>query len=53
MGVGWFLARINDVKKELQQEARNLGLCIIKMSKGNKSFDPNQFLAIEYWEQNL
>ena len=25
------LARINDVKKELQQEARNLGLCTIKM----------------------
>jgi len=44
------LARINDVKKELQQEARNLSLYYQDV-KGNKSFDPNQFLAIQYWEK--
>ena len=44
------LARINDVKKELQEEARNLGLYYQDV-KNNKSFDPNQFLAIQYWEK--
>ena len=44
------LARINDVKKELQQEAKNLGLYFQDV-KNNKSFDPNQFLAIQYWEK--
>jgi superfamily I DNA/RNA helicase len=44
------LARINDVKKELQQEARNLSLYYQDV-KGNKSFDPSQFLAIEYWNK--
>ena len=44
------LARINDVKKELQQEARNLSLYYQDV-KGNKSFDPNQFAAIESWEK--
>ena len=44
------LARINDVKRELQQEARNLSLYYQDV-KGNKSFDPNQFLAIEYWNK--
>ena len=44
------LARINDVKKELQQEARNLGL-YYQDQKNNKSFDPNQFAAINYWEK--
>ena len=38
------LARINDVKRELQQEARNLSLYYQDV-KGNKSFDPNQFLT--------
>ena len=42
------LARINDVKKELQIEAKNLGLYYQDV-KNNKSFDPNHFLAIEYW----
>ena len=44
------LARINDVKKELQEEARNLGLYYQDV-KNNKSFDPNQFLAIQYWDK--
>ena len=44
------LARINDVKKELQQEARNLSLYYQDV-KGNRSFDTNQFLAIEYWNK--
>ena len=44
------LARINDVKKELQQEARNLSLYYQDV-KGNKSFDPSQFMAIEYWNK--
>src|SRR6056300_810464 len=44
------LARINDVKRELQQEARNLGL-YYQDQKNNKSFDPNQFSAINYWEK--
>ena len=44
------LARINDVKKELQEEAKNLGLYFQDV-KNNKSFDPNQFLAIQYWEK--
>jgi superfamily I DNA/RNA helicase len=44
------LARINDVKKELQQEAKSLGLYFQDV-KNNKSFDPNQFLAIQYWEK--
>jgi superfamily I DNA/RNA helicase len=44
------LARINDVKKELQEEAKNLGLYYQDV-KNNKSFDPNQFLAIEYWNK--
>ena len=44
------LARINDVKKELQQEARNLSLYYQDV-KGNKSFDPNQFAAIQHWNK--
>ena len=44
------LARINDVKKELQQEAKNLGL-YYQDQKNNKSFDPNQFMAIQLWEK--
>jgi superfamily I DNA/RNA helicase len=44
------LARINDVKKELQEEARNLSLYYQDV-KGNKSFDMNQFKAIQYWEK--
>ena len=44
------LARINDVKKELQQEAKSLGLYFQDV-KNNKSFDPNQFLAIQHWEK--
>jgi len=44
------LARINDVKKELQQEARDLGL-YYQDQKNNKSFDPNQYYAIQHWEK--
>jgi superfamily I DNA/RNA helicase len=44
------LARINDVKRELQQEAKNLGL-YYQDQKNNKSFDPNQFMAIQLWEK--
>mgnify|MGYP003637043389 CR=1 FL=1 len=44
------LARINDVKKELQEEAKNLSLYYQDV-KGNKSFDMNQFQAIQYWEK--
>ena len=44
------LARINDVKKELQAEAKNLGL-YYQDQKNNKSFDPNQFAAIEHWKK--
>ena len=44
------LARINDVKKELQEEAKNLSL-YYQDQKSNKSFDPNQFQAIQYWEK--
>jgi len=44
------LARINDVKKELQTEAKNLGL-YYQDQKNNKSFDPNQFYAIQHWEK--
>ena len=44
------LARINDVKKELQQQAKSLGLYFQDV-KNNKSFDPNQFLAIQHWEK--
>jgi superfamily I DNA/RNA helicase len=44
------LARINDVKKELQEEAKSLGLYFQDV-KNNKSFDPNQYLAIQYWEK--
>ena len=44
------LARINDVKRELQEEAKNLGL-YYQDQKNNKSFDPNQFAAIEYWKK--
>ena len=40
------LARINDVKKELQGEAKNMGLYFQDM-KGNKSFDMNQWKAIQ------
>ena len=43
------LARINDVKKELQDEARKLGLYFQDM-RGNKSFDNNQWKAIQDWE---
>ena len=43
------LTRINDVKKELQEEARSLSLYYQDV-KGNKSFDPHQFLAIQNWE---
>jgi len=43
------LARINDVKRELQQEAKDLGL-YYQDQKNNKSFDPNQFHAINFWE---
>jgi len=49
-GTWMVLARINDVKRELQQEARNLGL-YYQDQKNNKSFDPNQFSAINYWEK--
>ena len=42
------LARINDVKKELQDEARKLGLYFQDM-RGNKSFDINQWKAICDW----
>ena len=38
------LTRINDVKKELQEEARSLSLYYQDV-KGNKSFDPHQFLC--------
>jgi superfamily I DNA/RNA helicase len=44
------LARINDVKRELQQEARDLGL-YYQDQKNNKSFDPNQYYAIQHWEK--
>ena len=44
------LARINDVKRELQEEAKNLGL-YYQDQKNNKSFDPNQFMAIQLWEK--
>ena len=43
------LSRINDVKKELQDEARKLGLYFQDM-RGNKSFDINQWKAIQDWE---
>lgn len=44
------LARINDVKKELQAEARNLSLYYQDV-KGNKSFEMNQYQAIELWQK--
>jgi len=43
------LARINDVKKELQEEARDLGIYFQDM-RGTKSFDPNQWQAIQDWQ---
>ena len=43
------LSRINDVKKELQDEARKLGLYFQDM-RGNKSFDINQWKAICDWQ---
>ena len=46
------LARINDVKKELQSEARKLGLYFQDM-RGNKSFDINQWKAICDWQTIL
>jgi superfamily I DNA/RNA helicase len=44
------LARINDVKKELQEEAKGMGLYFQDM-KGNKSYDMNQWKAIQDWEK--
>ena len=44
------LARINDVKRELQQEAKELSLYYQDV-KGNKSFEVNQYQAIQYWEK--
>ena len=44
------LARINDVKKELQEEAKGMGLYFQDM-KGNKSYDINQWKAIQDWEK--
>ena len=44
------LARINDVKRELQEEAKNLSLYYQDV-KGNKSFETNQYLAIQHWEK--
>ena len=43
------LARINDVK-ELQEEAKSMGLYFQDM-KGNKSYDMNQWKAIQDWEK--
>lgn len=44
------LARINDVKRELQQQAKDMSLYYQDV-KGNKSFDMNQFQAIEFWQK--
>tara|TARA_R100000149_G_scaffold65838_2_gene41703 strand:- start:756 stop:1862 length:1107 start_codon:yes stop_codon:yes gene_type:complete len=44
------LARINDVKKELQDEVRKMGLYFQDV-RGNKSYDTNQWQAIKDWEK--
>jgi hypothetical protein len=49
-GSWMILARINDVKKELQDEARDMGIYFQDM-RGTRSFDPNQWKAIQDWEK--
>ena len=49
-GSWMILARINDVKRELQEEAKGMGLYFQDM-KGNKSYDMNQWKAIQDWEK--
>ena len=49
-GTWMVLARINDVKRELQDEAKKMGLYYQDM-RGNKSFDVNQWKAIQDWDK--